>query len=83
MPPQEILRDLPRKQRCNLIVLGTHGRTGLSRVLLGSVAEERDSALPRAGAHAQDAELLGNQDGETVEAGVKALDRKSRSAVVI
>jgi nucleotide-binding universal stress UspA family protein len=25
---------------CDLIVMGTHGRTGLSRLLLGSVAEE-------------------------------------------
>ncbi len=25
---------------CNLIVLGTHGRTGLSRLVLGSVAEQ-------------------------------------------
>ena len=30
---------------CDLIVLGTHGRTGLGRVLMGSVAE---SVLPRA-----------------------------------
>lgn len=26
--------------RCDLIVLGTHGRTGLSRLLMGSVAEQ-------------------------------------------
>jgi nucleotide-binding universal stress UspA family protein len=26
--------------RCDLIVLGTHGRTGLGRLLLGSVAEQ-------------------------------------------
>jgi nucleotide-binding universal stress UspA family protein len=25
---------------CNLIVMGTHGRTGLSRLLMGSVAEQ-------------------------------------------
>lgn len=38
-PTTEILRmadEIP----CQVIVLGTHGRTGLSRVLLGSVAEQ-------------------------------------------
>lgn len=43
----EILRIAEEKQ-CSLIVLGTHGRTGLSRVLLGSVAEDviRHSRIP-------------------------------------
>jgi nucleotide-binding universal stress UspA family protein len=38
-PAREILRvsqDIP----CDLIVMGTHGRTGLSRLLMGSVAEQ-------------------------------------------
>ena len=38
-PAREILhiaQDLP----CDLIVMGTHGRTGLSRLLMGSVAEQ-------------------------------------------
>ena len=30
---------------CDLIVMGTHGRTGFSRLLMGSVAE---SVLPKA-----------------------------------
>jgi nucleotide-binding universal stress UspA family protein len=34
----EILR-VADETRCDLIVLGTHGRTGLSRLLVGSVAE--------------------------------------------
>ncbi|GEM85428.1 universal stress protein [Meiothermus granaticius NBRC 107808] len=36
------------EQRCDLVILGTHGRTGLPRVLLGSVAERvaRLSPLP-------------------------------------
>jgi nucleotide-binding universal stress UspA family protein/quercetin dioxygenase-like cupin family protein len=38
-PPQEIL-DLAQQTRCDLIVMGTQGRSGLKRVLLGSVAEE-------------------------------------------
>jgi nucleotide-binding universal stress UspA family protein len=35
----EILR-VAREARCDLIVMGTHGRTGLGRLLMGSVAEE-------------------------------------------
>jgi nucleotide-binding universal stress UspA family protein/quercetin dioxygenase-like cupin family protein len=37
--PAEILR-LARLLPCDLIVMGSHGRTGLSRLLTGSVAEE-------------------------------------------
>jgi len=39
VPFQSIL-DTARDQQIDLIVLGTHGRTGLQRVLLGSVAEK-------------------------------------------
>ena len=38
VPYVEILRAADREQ-CDLIVLGTHGRSGLSFVLIGSVAE--------------------------------------------
>jgi nucleotide-binding universal stress UspA family protein len=38
-PGDEILR-VAEELRCDLIVLGTHGRTGLGRLLLGSVAEQ-------------------------------------------
>ena len=38
-PGDEILR-LSEALRCDLIVMGTHGRTGLGRLLTGSVAEE-------------------------------------------
>ncbi|MGP0069839.1 MAG: universal stress protein [Isosphaeraceae bacterium] len=38
-PAEEILR-LTEAQRIDLVVIGTHGRTGLRRVLTGSVAEE-------------------------------------------
>jgi quercetin dioxygenase-like cupin family protein len=37
-PADEILR-LSAAQRCDLIVMGTHGKTGLGRLLTGSVAE--------------------------------------------
>jgi len=38
-PAEEILR-LTEAQRCDLVVMGTHGKTGLGRFLTGSVAEE-------------------------------------------
>ena len=34
------LAEIIQKKRVDLLVLGTHGRTGLEKVLLGSVAEE-------------------------------------------
>jgi universal stress protein A len=37
-PAREIER-VAREHSCDLIVMGTHGRTGLSRLLVGSVAE--------------------------------------------
>ena len=42
-----ILREA-RKRRCDLIVMGTHGRRGFSRALLGSNAEQvlRETSLP-------------------------------------
>jgi nucleotide-binding universal stress UspA family protein len=37
--PRDQVPRAARRNRVDLIVIGTHGRTGLSRVLLGSVAE--------------------------------------------
>ncbi len=39
IPATAILR-VARETNCDLIVMGTHGRTGLNRLLMGSVAEE-------------------------------------------
>ena len=39
VPFQEIL-DTAKKRQVDLIIMGTHGRTGLPHVLLGSVAEK-------------------------------------------
>lgn len=46
-PPQEIL-DQVRDGQHDLVVMGTHGRTGIKRALLGSVAERviRESSVP-------------------------------------
>ena len=48
--PDEAAESLARsdadEEQCDLIVMGTHGRSGLERLLMGSVAERvlRDSA---------------------------------------
>jgi len=46
-PAWQILR-LARETGCDLIVMGTHGRRGLRRLLMGSVAEKvvRESDVP-------------------------------------
>lgn len=46
--PQDVIVDTARKIRPGLVVAGTHGRRGLSRVFLGSVAEAvvRHAAAP-------------------------------------
>jgi nucleotide-binding universal stress UspA family protein len=38
-PAKEIVRTA-NENDCDLVVMGTHGRTGLRRLLTGSVAEE-------------------------------------------
>lgn len=38
LPAQEIIR-IAEQERADLIVMGTHGRTGVRRALMGSVAE--------------------------------------------
>jgi nucleotide-binding universal stress UspA family protein len=44
-PAEDIVR-VAKEQKADLIVIGTHGRTGLKRVLMGSVAE---AVMRRAG----------------------------------
>jgi nucleotide-binding universal stress UspA family protein len=45
IPSQEI-RETARKLAVDLIVLGTHGRTGLAHILLGSTAERTVTSAP-------------------------------------
>lgn len=47
-PPVATIVNYAREKKVDLIVLGSHGRKGLSRVLLGSVAEGvmRDAKCP-------------------------------------
>lgn len=46
-PSREIIR-YAEKEKCDIIVMGTHGRGGIDRLLLGSVAEKvvRGSSVP-------------------------------------
>ena len=46
-PAEEVAR-VARRQRADVVVIGTHGRTGLRRAFMGSVAERivRTSACP-------------------------------------
>lgn len=38
-PPDQEVARLARRRRAKLVVIGTHGRTGLSRAFMGSVAD--------------------------------------------
>lgn len=83
--PREILH-VAEDQKVDLIVLGTHGRTGVARVLLGSVAESviRHSSIPVL--TVKTPALLERQDSEPGEIEAKAPkteEKKARSAVVL
>jgi len=84
---EEVLR-VARRLRCTLIVLATHGRTGLKHVLLGSVAENvvrgapcpvlivRPRGYKSRGQHPAPAEgRTRDQRGETGRGGWEALRR--------
>ena len=47
-PPAKCLVERAKEDKADLIVMGTHGRTGLGHLLLGSVAERmvRTAACP-------------------------------------
>jgi nucleotide-binding universal stress UspA family protein len=38
--PAQAILQVAANRRCDLIVMGSHGRTGLKRLLMGSIAEE-------------------------------------------
>jgi nucleotide-binding universal stress UspA family protein len=46
--PAEALLSLADREKADVIVVGTHGRSGLSRLVMGSVAERlvRHSSVP-------------------------------------
>lgn len=80
--PREILH-VAQEQRVDLIVLGTHGRTGVARVLLGSVAESviRHSDIPVLTVKTPSA--LDHEEEVPVGTGVTAPERSSSSAIVL
>ncbi|MEK7820526.1 MAG: universal stress protein, partial [Pseudomonadota bacterium] len=43
---EEVILDLAKRRRTGLIVLGSHGRTGLGRILFGSKAERVINQAP-------------------------------------
>jgi nucleotide-binding universal stress UspA family protein len=44
--PLQAILDVTRREKVDLILMGTHGRRGLSRALLGSIAEKVVRAAP-------------------------------------
>ena len=44
--PADLIVSVAEDRGCDLIVMGTHGRSGLARLLMGSVAEEVSRAAP-------------------------------------
>jgi nucleotide-binding universal stress UspA family protein len=44
--PARAIADLARRQRCDLVVMGTHTRSALSRLLTGSVTQKVASLVP-------------------------------------
>jgi nucleotide-binding universal stress UspA family protein len=51
--PWEVINEVAGERGCDLVVVGTHGRRGLSRALLGSIAERvlRTCSLPVLAVH--------------------------------
>ena len=44
--PEDVVLQVAGETRCDLLVIGTHGRSGLGRALLGSVAESLIARAP-------------------------------------
>ncbi|MDO5536180.1 MAG: universal stress protein [Desulfovibrionaceae bacterium] len=60
---EEILRASVREQ-CDLIIMSTHGRTGLDRILFGSVAEKvvQKSSIPVLSLRPEDLERIEREE---------------------
>lgn len=69
-PAAEILR-VAEETGCDVIVLGTHGRTGLARLLMGSVAEQvvRRAPCPVVAVKTRQAETKAAEAGTRDEVG--------------
>lgn len=73
-PADEIIA-YAAKAKCDLIVMSTHGRSGIGRWVYGSVADKvlRSSAIPVLLVHAKEA----SSNGIRLGAGVRPLARRS------
>ena len=74
--PFQVIVDLARARRVDLIVMGSHGQTGLARILLGSVAERVVQLGPCAvlivppDTHAKDTERGAREEDDTESRGL-------------
>jgi nucleotide-binding universal stress UspA family protein len=82
-PHQEILRYADEND-VDLVVMGTHGRTGLDRYLIGSVAERivRTADVPVLTVSMEDAEVVKTAD-EALEIAREALEKKGHADVAL
>lgn len=71
-PPSREIVEYATQSGCDLIVMGTHGRGGLNRLLLGSVAERvvRSSSIPVMTVH------VGDGDGERRRSSAESIDER-------
>jgi len=65
--PFQVVTDVAREAQTDLIVLSTHGRTGIRRVLLGSTAERvlRHAPCPVLVVREREHEFVQSQDSPT------------------
>jgi len=61
--PAEVILDKSRELDVNLIIMGSHGKRGLSRLLMGSVAETvvRKASCPVLIVKAEEKEFIGDE----------------------
>ncbi len=61
--PSDVILDKARELNVNLVILGSHGKTGLSRLLMGSVAEMvvRKAHCPVLIVKAEETEFIGDE----------------------
>lgn len=69
--PSRVIVDEATPENCDLVVMGTHGRGGIDRLLLGSVAERvvRRAAVPVLTVRVGEDEFVGNSEGQPATAG--------------
>ncbi len=69
----DVIVEQAKQHACDVIVMGTHGRRGFSRIAMGSEAEQvaRTSPVPV---------LLVRQPGEVVDAEVKAAGTSAKTS---